>query len=286
MARRYLSGRWLIGVLAISLTFNFLTFTPALASWGRGGRFNGGVSTPTPTPSPTPTPTSTPTPVAGLDQYGGVTSVACPNGPQPHFYTQKIGDRWWLCDPAGNGFFMKGVTVIQYNVDSVQLILNETKYIPGPTSNWALNWSMEQAHRLLAWGFNSLADGAYGLMWPTSTDVQWGTSDNTIPVKLPFVYGENTTRYAFQNNAGCGAPSPLKDIMNGVSGTAYSGWRYNYGDYFDPNFSACVAGILQYTAGGATIHQVGTGMHNDYLLYATIDEGDQTGGLFAAGPNF
>src|SRR5229473_2384061 len=62
MARRYLSGRSLIGLVGVFFAVNFLTFSPALAGWGRGGRFNGGVSTPTPTPSPTPTPTPTATP--------------------------------------------------------------------------------------------------------------------------------------------------------------------------------------------------------------------------------
>src|SRR5229473_48654 len=62
MARRYLSGRSLIGLVGVFFAVNFLTFSPALAGWVRGGRFNGGVSTPTPTPSPTSTPPSTPTP--------------------------------------------------------------------------------------------------------------------------------------------------------------------------------------------------------------------------------
>src|SRR5713101_61735 len=309
MARRYLSGRWLIGVLAISLTLNFLTFTPALAGWGRGGRFNGGVSTPSPTPTPGPTPTptptpapaptptptptptatpapsSTPTPVAGLDQYGGVTSVACPNGPKPHFYTQKIGDRWWLCDPAGNGFFMKGVAYIDSNVDSSQNTLNQTKYATGPYTGpgqWIFNWDLEMMHRLQAWGFNTVADSSYGGLWPVTVNNQWNTSDNTIPNKLPFTYEVQITTYAFKNIANCGAPSPLKDLMNGI-GSAYTGWRLNYGDYFDPHFSACVGGIVQYSG----IHGIATGIHNDYLLYITIDEGDQTGGVVpSAGSDF
>jgi len=78
-------------------------------------------STPTPSPKSTPTPASTATPsptpssVGGLDQYGGVRSVSCPNGAQPHFYTQRIGDRWWICTPAGHGFFMKGVVGVNYS---------------------------------------------------------------------------------------------------------------------------------------------------------------------------
>jgi len=62
MATRYLSVQRFIGTLVICFLVNFLTFSPALAGWGHGGRFNQGVSTPTPTPAPTPTPTPTPAP--------------------------------------------------------------------------------------------------------------------------------------------------------------------------------------------------------------------------------
>jgi len=48
-----------------------------------------------------------------LDQYGGSKAIPCSAGAKPHFYTEKINNRWWLCTPAGNAFFMKGV----YNVD-------------------------------------------------------------------------------------------------------------------------------------------------------------------------
>ena len=55
-----------------------------------------------------------------LDQYGGFTAVRCAKGPNPHFYTAKLGNRWWLCDPAGKGFFMKGVAYAMPNVDPPQ----------------------------------------------------------------------------------------------------------------------------------------------------------------------
>ena len=35
-----------------------------------------------------------------LDAYGGFIKLPCPNGSQPHFYTEKIGSRWHLCTPA------------------------------------------------------------------------------------------------------------------------------------------------------------------------------------------
>lgn len=39
-----------------------------------------------------------------LDQYGGITAIRCTGGAKPHFYPEQIGNRWWICDPAGNGF--------------------------------------------------------------------------------------------------------------------------------------------------------------------------------------
>jgi len=223
---------------------------------------------------------------AALDQYGGISNVRCPSGAKAHFYQQKMGDRWWLCDPAGLGFFMKGVAVVEYNIDQEQQKLNDAKYATGLTSVAEYNWALEMVRRLQAWGFNTVADNSVNYTWATNADSRWTTADGTISLKLPFVYKENTTLYSFTNRAGCAAPSPLKDLMNGVSSSAYSGYRYNYGDYFDPNFSSCVAGILQYTSGGPTLHQVANAAHNDYLLYATIDESDNTGGLLGAGPDF
>jgi hypothetical protein len=239
-------------------------------------------ATATPTANPMATPMTTGTPSgSGLDQYGGTTSVQCSNGPAAHFYTEKVGDRWWLCDPAGNGFFMKGVAAVNYNMDAEQLALNETKYVLGPTGNWTLNWDLQMLHRLLAWGFNTIADDSYLGLMPFSTDVQWG-GDYTIPVKLPYTTGINMSRYVFMDSNGCGAASTTKDMINGV-GAAYTGWRYNYGDYFDPSFSSCVGNIIQANGG---IHSFVTAPHNDYYLYFTIDESDQTGGLFGPGPDF
>src|SRR5262249_6750571 len=73
---------------------------------------------PPPTHTATPVPTASPSPSAGVDAYGGATSVHCASGAAAHFYTEKIGDRWWVCDPAGNGFFIRGVWYIVPNVNS------------------------------------------------------------------------------------------------------------------------------------------------------------------------
>jgi len=221
-----------------------------------------------------------------LDKYGGVTAVQCPNGPKPHFYTQKIGNRWWLCDPAGNGFFLKSVANIYYGVDAEQQTLNQTKYATGVTTNWSLNWSLQMINRMQAWGFN-VTDG-YFYLSPFYTWNIWPTVDQAIPNKMPQDFSENTSRYVFSNtNNWCGAAGTgVKDLINGITTTSvFTGWGgYSYGDYFDPNYAKCLGNVLAGSNPG--IRSEATGVNGDYLVFSTIDEGDQVGGLLGPGPDF
>src|SRR5487761_1573799 len=82
-----------------------------------------------------------------LDSYGGTTGVQGPTGHRPHFYTQKSGNRWGICDPSGNGFFLKGVYAIAPNSNSAQTSFIQAKYA-APLSNWEANWALEQVRRL------------------------------------------------------------------------------------------------------------------------------------------
>jgi hypothetical protein len=216
-----------------------------------------------------------------LDSYGGTAAVRCPSGPKPHFYAEKIGNRWWLCDPTGNGYLLKGVYDIVPNNNSTQTIFIQGKYA-GPLPNWEANWALQQVHRLQRWGFNSVAEYSIAELTPAATDRAWGTSDDTIPVKMPFSIIERMSHAAFQNTSGCGISSPVKDIMNGV-GSLFTGYRYNFGDYFDPSFSTCVANVLANDTWG--LQRALKSKYNNYLLYLTIDESDQTG-MLDQGPDF
>ncbi len=207
--------------------------------------------------------------------------MQCSNGPASHFYTQKIGDRWWICDPAGNGFFLKGVWDMVPNVNDATATAIQNKYA-APRSSWMANWALQQVNRLQSWGFNTVADYGHSELWPGTTDPAWGTTGNTIPVKLPFAYTEQTTHEAFVNGGNvCGA-SALKDMMNGT-GAAYTGYRYGYGDYFDPNFKNCVKNLISSDTYGLQL-ALNSG-NSPYLIYVTIDESDETGFL-DAGPDF
>jgi hypothetical protein len=222
------------------------------------------------------------------DRYGGVLAISCPRGPQPHFYTQKIGDRWWMCDPAGHGFFMNGVTLVGYNETATWSTgALETKYgsaynpyvvsnAEDPSDVWGFNWAINQVDRLRAWGFNWLADGAVAIIQPVSTDVRWNTSDHTIPnqFKMPFDAGANTTRYLMlPAHIGCNTTYPMKDMINGRS-AAYTAWPYDFGDYFDPHVPACASIYFN-----AALTPYVSSPHSDYLIYQVLDESDQTGFL-------
>src|ERR1700704_2863568 len=89
-----------------------------------------------------------------LDQYGGSKAIPCSSGAKPHFYTEKINNRWWLCTPAGNAFFMKGVYNVDMNdttPDYQGVALSSviaTKYASGATTNSTLNWAAQTVKRL------------------------------------------------------------------------------------------------------------------------------------------
>ena len=129
----------------------------------------------------------------GLDQYGGTTSLRCAGGAKPQFYSEKIGSRWWLCTPAGNAFFLKGIYNVQatdsgvdYQGVALASVIN-AKYATGATNNSTLNWALQAVRRMKSWGFNTLSEYSSAYTWPVSTDPRWGTADNTIPEKIPFI---------------------------------------------------------------------------------------------------
>lgn len=247
---------------------------------------------------------------AALDQYGGDITHPCSAGAASHFYTGKIGNRWVLCDPSGNAFILKGV---------ISVVAGETAYTDGI---WATKYAIGQGNtnpyvstgndyqqanevwnavtRLQSWGFNDLSDGSYSLMWPTSTDNRWNTGsaptgnggDNTIPpgLRMPFNIGAHLTIYALNNTQGCGASSPIKDMMV-AAGAAFTAHNYNMPDWYDPSLTSCFTNILNTTNNPNGLYAaLGTAAgsstaHNDFFVYATLDEGDETGFL-NAGPDF
>jgi len=222
-----------------------------------------------------------------LDQYGGSKSIPCSAGAKPHFYTEKINNRWWLCTPAGNAFFMKGVYNVDMNdttPDYQGVALSSviaTKYASGATTNSTLNWAAQTVKRLQSWGFNTLGEYASAYTWPVFTDSRWGTPDSTIPAKMPYIVLIRPSWYSLFNQQGF-ASGPVKDLVNGIKTSVFSFYRSQSADFWDPRFAEWFQAAL---AKDVTIRAGYAGPNNDYLVGFDIDESDNIQG-YGAGPDF
>ncbi len=232
------------------------------------------------------------------DQYGGITELACSNGPAPHFYTQKINGRWWLCTPAGNAFWMRGV----YDVDasdteadyqgvfeygtactsaSPASVSDPCSVVEQKYGDASVTWGPQTVQRLKAWGFNTTAEYSSLYVQPTATNPAWtSTSDESNPQKMPFTGLVWPSHYSRNSNSYAG---PVKDLVGPTLSSVYNGDRNASPDVFDPNFAAWLAGDLaDYTnAEYNWIHS----SHSDYLIGINVDDTDELVG-FGAGADF
>ncbi len=72
-----------------------------------------------------------------FDQYGGLMDESLKQEATGFFYTEKIGDRWWLIDPLGYPCYIKGMSCIDYAYQGskAQEAAMLEKY--GSASKWA-----------------------------------------------------------------------------------------------------------------------------------------------------
>ena len=222
-----------------------------------------------------------------LDAYGGLAGVPCPSGRKPHFYAERIGRDWRLCTPAGHVFWMSGVYHVDASdsgADDQGIVLSNLvaqKYAAGPARNASLNWALASVRRLKSWGFNTLAEYANAWTLPVAVHSDWGTEDNTIPQKMPFVAFAAPSLYSMSNSGGY-AKGPVKDLIAGVKTSVYEGYRSQSVDFWDPNFAQWFRADL---ANDHWLHESIAGPHNEYLVEFTVDDTDNLQG-FGAGPDF
>jgi len=218
-----------------------------------------------------------------LDQYGGREDINCANA-TGWFHTEKIGSRWWLCTPAGNAFFMQGVEQVVPSVDNTYKTKIFAKY--GDEQNW----SIETNQRLLSWGFNTLATGAYFGSLPIGIDSKFPLDSNGLnsqPVKMPFTLSVRPAFYSMTNPVvGTGSrllTDPVKNMIYSHS-SQYTGYNPPGGiaDYYDPNI-----GVWMNRDFGAVypFDTLLTSPYANYLIGITVDDADEMFG-FSAGPDF
>jgi hypothetical protein len=206
------------------------------------------------------------------DQYGGLVNLPCPNGPQPHFYTQKTGSRWHLCTPAGNAFFMLGVSNVDSGDTSIaDLGVSYRQSVTKKYGNPDYAWANQTIKRLLSWGFNTAVEEQSTYIWPFGRPI----GATLIPVAPLFL----VSKYSFTNN-GNYAPDATKSLIDCLDLTVYTGWSASSApDVFDPNFTAFVN---NWTATGLTANSFYGQLETSPLVIGyTPDDSDE---LFGIGP--
>jgi hypothetical protein len=205
------------------------------------------------------------------------------------FYVSKLGNRWWACTPLGNVFWIAGVFSMTpdgatdfQGVNSSAFV--KTKYATGQTKNPTLNWVFSALRRMKDWGFTVIAEGAHLAAHPTSTNKQWGTSDQAPPIKIPYIVAPWPSHYA-QSQVKGPSTQPAKGYTNAVKrSTPNFNQHFNLFrqvDPFDANFIGWMVGWLNDRRASALPSTV----NNDYLLAIAVDDGDSVA-LSRAAPQF
>ena len=221
-----------------------------------------------------------------LDQYGGSTQVRCTNK-TGHFILSKLGNRWWFCDPLGNGFIAMSVAGAVTNGNpTLDCARNNTHPIYlAKYGDTTFNWAWQTLKRMTTWGFNSVGQDSVGQVLPWETcsvgvaGCIWPGGQQPIP--LPYLSESKPAEYASINRFGY-LTSPVKDAISGTNRN-YSAWRGGaLFDVFDPALNTEWQSELANTSQPAMQQIVN---NNPYLLGVLTDDSDYFSGS-GAGPDF
>jgi hypothetical protein len=215
-------------------------------------------------------------PRLALDKYGGSTEVRCTNK-TGHFILTKLGNRWWFCDPAGNGFIAMSVANVLTNGNRTQDCAGNITYpiYLAKYGDTTKNWSWQTLKRLTSWGFNSIGQDSAGSVLP------FLGGKLAISLPLPYLSEPKPAEYASINRFGY-LTSPVKDEISGTNRN-YSAWRGGaLFDVFDPGLST--EWQKQLTNGNQpAMQQIRN--NSPYLLGILTDDSDYFSGS-GAGPDF
>lgn len=211
-----------------------------------------------------------------FDQYGGRTDIKCATV-TPYFHLEKLNNRWYFCDPAGNGFISMNVGNFTINVGkdcnkASNASIFAAKYsVPGDAAGTGSNYQWQSLKRLTSWGFNSVGqDAGMGMPWQTCGGAGCVWPGGTQPIKVPYIIELKPTTAAAQNLFGY-LTGPIKDMLNGTNGNYYT---YRGGaslDVFDPKLPTEITDEI--TLSGQPISK--NIRNNDpYLLGIFTDDSD------------
>ena len=143
---------------------------------------------------------------AKLDVYGGLMDESLKQEATGHFYTKKVGDRYWTFDPLGYPFYRAAVVTVNpgYSNEQKKTVLD--KY--GTVENWA----QSTTDRFKELGFNSVGN--------------WSDIAELIKTKAPL---SQTQRWNIMNDY-----ARKKRVSLPIPGTTVN--SRNVMPVFDPEF--------------------------------------------------
>ncbi len=216
-----------------------------------------------------------------LDLYGGRNDISCA-GTNAHFFTQKIGAKWWLCTPLGHGFFFQGVSNLAWNNNATTGGYNyqgiiTSKFASDP-NGWQYGWADNTLARIKSWGFNAIGDSSNDYVFA------WGAQGGarTPATKLPAIPANTMTLYSFENRDNLLSPGVVeKNLMDAIVGSAYTGFvGRGLPDAFDAGYASYVNARWTLTLADSYYKQWLT---SPYSLGVVVDESDDIFGLNGPG---
>ena len=222
---------------------------------------------------------------AALDQYGGRTDITCTA--TGWFHTQKIGKRWWLCDPLGNVFWSNTLDDVSYPLDA-NIVTKYGSYYPV--------WVEETDLRVEEWKFNTLGLNSYFGLYPWAIDSSFPLDSHGLhsqPVKLPFIMDIRPGYYSMLNQAvttnseGTIAllTNPVKNML-AVHTPVYSGYVYTaIPDWYDSGIGTWMLADLQNDTEWSWFNNGSPSPYVNYLIGMEVEDSDETAG-FKVSPDF
>jgi hypothetical protein len=214
-----------------------------------------------------------------LDEYGGSPLLPC--RATGWFHTEKIGDRWLFCDPAGNASFRIAVGGMLAPGDGRDPHTGQSNsyqsIATGKYGDLNAHWGPQQVRRIRSWGFNTIGQLSSDYVQPywTCQDCSgWRHGDQ--PVKVPTFEELLVSNYAAYNRDNL-ADRATKDLGYGLNYN-YSYWRAPILDFFDKAFE-------QWTDAYFSQSSMQSPLSSRWILGISIDDSDYLWGL-GAGPDF
>ena len=158
------------------------------------------------------------------DQYGGLLSMASPNGATGFFRMEKFGSRWMLVTPDGHAYWFLGVALVSGGTPGIDPAGNSyPQYIGAKYVNSGA-WATQEKSRLLTWGFNSLSWGA--AITATSFSIQ---GNPAVQPMMPHFNEHISFALHSMSNTGGFLKTPVKNILSPLRIDSFP-------DVFDPGF--------------------------------------------------